>query len=163
MAGKEEAAAAEEPKKKSKLVPILIGVVLVVGGAVATVAMTSPPKDQTEEKVDLNKLEATRYDKQLDWSFNLKGGSSQGMGRLKVSFDYKAEDPLQAAAKIEKGWDKARSDVRFLLFSKRREDFNQASGYEQLQLEVARLLEKAFFPDSDGIVSDVYFLEFIVS
>lgn len=163
MAGKDEAAAAAEaPKKKGKLVPILIGVVLVVGGAVATVALTSPAKDTEVKKVDLNTLKPTRYEKQLEWSFNLRGGSGQGMGRLKISFDFKAEDPAAAQPLIGKGWDKALSDVRLLLFSKARDDFKNRSGMEQLKLEVAQLLEQSFFPEGEGLVSDVYFLEWIV-
>lgn len=161
MADEKETAVAEEPKTKGKFIPILIGVILVVGGAIGTVAVTSPPGDEEVVEVDLETLPPQRCDKQLDWSFNLRGGSGQGMGRLKISFDYKAEDPLVAAPLIERGMDKAKSDVRMLLFGKERDDFKDVAGLTQLRMEISKHLEEAFFPDGDGIVSEVYILEFI--
>lgn len=159
---KEATTEGEEPKKKGKLFPILLGVILVVGAAVGTVAMMSPPPDEEPEEIKLEDLEAKRHDKQLDWSFNLRSAQGQAMGRLKISFDYKAEDPLVAAPLIEKGWDKAKSDVRKLLFGKKRSDFDASGALTQLSVELAKALESAFFPDGEGLVSEVFILDFIV-
>lgn len=159
-----EATEGEEVKKKGKLFPILIGVILVVGAAVGSVAMMSPPPDEEPEEVKIEDFEAKRYDKQLDWAFNLRSATGQAMGRLKISFDYKAEDPLMAMPKIEKGWDKAKSYVRKLLFRKKASDFkgDVVAPLDQLSIELKKILTNAFFPDEDGMVSEVFILDFIM-
>ena len=160
---------AQEEKPKSKLVPILLGVILVVGGAVATVAMTSPPAEEKPVEVDLDSLKAIRYDEEIGKTFSV-GGGQQDMAKIKAVFDYKAEDPLKATAAIQEGWAKAQDALSELMLGKTAADLHGKAGFIQLKAELKNLLNDAFFPEPEGEdedavkgkVSDVYITEFLV-
>ena len=147
--------------KPGRLVPVLLGAILVVGGAIGVVALTAPKGDHGVKKVDLDSLEAVRYDDRFDWTFNLAGKGPRGMGRLKVSFDYKAADRATAQKMIQRGWDKARSEIQILLLAKSKDDLSSPAGAIQLKQEILERLGLAFFPSSQGKISDVYILELI--
>ena len=157
----------QEDKPKSKLVPILLGVILVVGGAVATVAMTSPPAEEEPVEVDIEKLAPTRYAEQFEKTFTL-GGGQQDMAKFTISFDYKAEDVLKATELIQRGWVKAEDALSELMLGKSGADINSKAGFVQLKAELKELLNEAFFGVAEdeepikAMVCDVYIPKFII-
>ncbi len=154
----------EEGGGKSKTLPLLLGIVLVVGAAVGVVAMTSPPaKQEGSAPLDLDSLPGTQWEEKLSWTFN--PSSQRHVTKISIVFEYKAEDPLKATAAIQKGMYKAKSDIRLLCMSKTIEDLSTAEGAMQLKLEIQNALNQAFFPEDAKVnakVSDVFFDEYLI-
>ncbi len=140
----------QEPKKKGKLVPVLIGVVVVVGAAIGVVAVTAPPASEVEEvEVDLDTLPSQRCEEPFDLTFNLAGSGARGVGRLKFAFDYKAEDPIAAKEAVKLGRAKAQGELMILLLGKTRAQLGSPEGVITAKHEIQAILQRAFFPEQD--------------
>ncbi len=155
---------AEEGGRKSKLLPMILGIVVVVGAAVGVVALTAPPAaEEAPKKVDLDSLPGIQWEDKLEWTFNPR--SRRHVAKISIVFEYKAEDPLAAANAISKGMSKAKSDVRLLCMSKSVEELGSAEGAMELKLEIQQALNEAFFPKDSGVkakVSDVFFDDYLI-
>ncbi len=164
MADDKEKKEGEEGGGKSKMLPILLGVILVVGGAVGVVAMTAPQKPKEAKKeIDLDSFPAKVWPEKLSWTFN--PGTRRNVAKIGISFEYKAEDDLKTQGVILEALPKARSRIQILLLGKKVDELTGGDNALQLKLEMRDILNETFFPnaeDAHAKVSDVYFDEYLI-
>ncbi|GEM_PF-2639013 len=164
MADEKEKKDEQEGGRKSKLLPIFLGMILVVGGAVGVVAMTAPQKPKEEKKeVDLDSFPPKVWPEKLSWTFN--PGTRRNVAKIGISFEYKAEDDIKTQGVIVEALPKARSRIQILLLGKSVDELTGGDNALQLKLEMRDILNETFFPNSEEAhakVSDVYFDEYLI-
>lgn len=168
---KEKAEGAEAPAKKSKMVPILLGVVLVVGAAIGTVAFVLPKKQEVVKVPSIDEFTAIQYPQKIKWTWNLSSKGMTRMGVLGINFEYRTRDPLLASQAIERNYSRMYGEVRVMLADKSPEDVEGGAGLRQLKLELLDILDRSLFPENEETedetkiqskVSDVFILELLV-
>ncbi len=155
-----------EGKKKGKLIPILLGIFLVVGAAIGTVAVVLPPsEEEAEEEVAVEPLDARTPDGEADlfpakkfvpdtpnalrWTFTPNTADMSRKGVLRISFRYRTREPephLKTLATIADNLDEMRNAVRLLLADKSPSDLAGKRGLEALSNGLLGILNEKIFP-----------------
>jgi len=146
-----------EDKKKSALIPVILGAVLVIAASAGVVVMTTPPTPlQEAEEVDFASLPAKQWATSLSETFNPLN-SKNSICKLSYYFEYKApQDPLLEQQVIEPNLRKAQSEILIFLKGMTKEDLEGSSGAQHIRKKLQQLLNESLFPESQGLVSDVF-------
>lgn len=153
--------AAEE--KKSKLLPILFGVLLVVGAAVGTVAFVLPPKEAEQAPPPISEFQQVLHPEK--WSVRWPVESK--IGQIEFKFMYRTRDPLWAEKTIA---DRSDMLVAKVLRHLSERTAQEVGGLTGLTSALRTVVEDAVFPEAKealnesekmAIVSDILILNYL--
>ncbi|PIE24714.1 MAG: hypothetical protein CSA62_02460 [Planctomycetota bacterium] len=162
MAENQEDKAAEggEEKKGGKMLPILLGVILVVGAAIGTVAFVLPGEKEPEQIVPI-----TEFPEQMSRPMKVGWPDGTKTGQIEFRFVYRqrpeAQEGVQKA--IEENRDRLKASVLSYLSGK---NPRQVGGPRGLAMTLVPIVERSLFPDELKKVSeaerDVQVMEVLV-
>ena len=130
-----------EEKKGGKMLPILLGVILVVGAAVGTVAFVLPPSGEPEEAVPI-----TDFEDQMSLPMKVSWTLGPKIGQIEFRYVFRVRTEAQQA--VERTMDSKRDRLKAAVLSYLSDKTaTQVGGPRGLALTLVPIVERSLFPD----------------
>ena len=163
----QEAAETKEKGGKGVMLPALIGLVVIIGGAFLFTTFAVPKAAPGEEGVEgedgiaEEELELAAYDVP-ELLVNLKDSRMKNVVKIHINLLYRFKDPDMTVTVFEEKDPEIRNALILLLSEKTVEDVEGSEPKELLREEIREALNRVVFPKARGEITKVHYVDFIV-